>query len=243
VKSATRWDRHFARSLVNAAADGSGILKATKGKLVRLFCLEDGALVHAASNVLEEQLGPFLERRGTLHPTVRAEVEAKAREAGVKLARALLEQGLLLDGDLTRGIEALVEELVASTLEWGEGEVEWSAGTPRLDGEVKIRLAAAPVLARHAGRSATRADAVRMRIGAPDVKLQAREIAGAAPETGELGAYLVAMCDGTRPLAELVRSSPAEELATLRAVYGLLLAGRLEPAASRRVAHPLEARG
>src|SRR6185436_9923164 len=100
--------------------------------MLHLFCVEDGALVHAASNVREEQLGTFLEERGLLEPAARAEAETKAREAGIKLARTLLEQGLLLDDAVTSGIEGLVEELVGSTLEWGEGEAEWTAGTPRL---------------------------------------------------------------------------------------------------------------
>jgi tetratricopeptide (TPR) repeat protein len=241
----TRWDRHFARTLVAEAAEsGSGLLKATKGKLLHLFCVEDGHVVHAASNVLEEQLGAVLERRGTLDPGTRAEAERDAKERGVKLARVLLERGMLLDSDLTDAIAASVEDLVGSTLEWSDGDLEWSAGKPRLDGEVKVRLAPAAMIMRQAGRSVTKADALRMRIGAPDVRLQTREApsGSSAFEPGAAGLHVLAVCDGSVPLPDVVRTSPADELATLRAVYGLLLVGRLDPSVKRAV-RPLEPRG
>ena len=42
--------------VAHGAGGGSGILTAVRGRLRRLFVLEQGWLVHATSNLLEEQL-------------------------------------------------------------------------------------------------------------------------------------------------------------------------------------------
>jgi DnaJ-domain-containing protein 1 len=44
-----------------------------------------------------------------------------------------------------------------------------------------------------------------------------------------LGSYLLERCDGTIDLSQIVKDSPADEEATLRGIYGFLLAGLLEP--------------
>jgi tetratricopeptide (TPR) repeat protein len=222
---------------------GSGIVTAGRGKLRHLFCLQEGWLVHAASNLIEEQLGAMLAKRGVLDEPARVAAESAASERGVKLAQVLLEQGTVGDADLRSGIEALVEEILASTLDWAGGELEWSAGRPRLDGEVTVRLDAAAMLFRYAGRRVPSGDGLRLRIGPPDVQLEAKapRASSRPPELDATCRFLLECCDGSRPLPEVLRLSPADEETTLRAVYGLLLLGYVEPV-SKKQNRPAEAR-
>ena len=70
----------------------SGVLTAVRGKLKRLFCLRQGNLVFAASNVVEEQFAHFLLTHGHIDAgqlaRARARVERRAaRAAGWPLPR------------------------------------------------------------------------------------------------------------------------------------------------------------
>jgi tetratricopeptide (TPR) repeat protein len=82
----------------------------------------------------------------------------------------------------------------------------------------------------HASRYPAAVDALRVRIGPPDLRPVA---VVPADSTGlrldDLGAFLIARCDGTIDLSEIVKHSPADEEKTLRAIYGYLLAGLIEP--------------
>lgn len=236
MKKATRPDLALGRLLSLREVEGrSGIIRATRGKLKRLFCLEDGKLVHAASNVLEEQFGERLVRRGVLSPRERAEAVGAAGATRRPLASVLLERGNPAPAVLESAMETLVRELLSSTLEWPDGIVLFEPGLPRLDGEIKIRLSPTAEIFAHARRHPATADAVRVRLGPPAVRLASTEradrvleIAGVAPEARSL----VETCDGEIALSEVLASTESEDEA-LRTLYALLLTGAVDPAARR----------
>jgi len=224
-------DRQFARLLCDNAEDrASGILTASRGRLKRLFCLSKGWIVFATSNLIEEQFIEFLVRTGVLSPRVRAEaVEESARLKQTPTAY-LKATGRPPKDELRRGMEGLVRELTTSTLEWPEGAFRFENGLPQLDSEVTVRLPARSIVLAHAKRYPAAIDALRIRIGPPDLRPVAAAAALAESENLDaLGAYLVGQCDGTAELADIVKGSPAEEEPTLRAIYGYLLAGLLDP--------------
>jgi tetratricopeptide (TPR) repeat protein len=82
----------------------------------------------------------------------------------------------------------------------------------------------------HAKRYPASLDALRVRIGPPDLRPVATGSAN-VPETqlDVLSGFLLARCDGTVDLSQIVKESPADEEATLRGIYGFLLAGLLDP--------------
>lgn len=236
MKGTLRPDLALARLLCLREAEGrSGIVRATRGKLKRLFCLEEGKLVHAASNVLEERFGETLVRRGVLSPRERADAVAAAGASGRPLARVLLEGGRPAPAVLEKTMEALVRELLSSTLEWPDGIALFEPGLPRLDGEIKIRLSPVREIFQHARHHPAAVDAVRVRLGPPAVRLASTgradrvlEIAEAPPEARSL----LESCDGETALSEIVASTGREDEA-LRTLYALLLAGAVEPASRR----------
>lgn len=233
MTAASQRDRQFARALCERAAQGlSGILTATRGKLRRLFCLQKGDIVFATSNLLEEQFVEYLVRCDLMSARMRAEAIEDAAKTDVKLIPYLLKRGKPTAAELRRGMEGLVRELVTSTLEWPEGGFQFEEGLPRLDDEVRIRLAPRSLVVAHAKRYPASLDALRIRIGPPDFRPVAAEAPPSKPGSGgedALESYLLSRCDGTMELSDIVKGSPASEEATLRAVYGFLLAGLLDP--------------
>jgi tetratricopeptide (TPR) repeat protein len=237
-------DRQFALLLCGKAdAKASGILTATRGKLRRLFCLEKGWITFATSNLLEEQFAEYLVRSGALSPNSRAYAVEIAAARGIGFTAILLESGRPPREKLQRGMEGLVHELATSTLEWPDGQFAFEGGLARLDDEITVRVAARSFVIAHANLHPAALDSVRVRIGPPDLRPVATVTSVAQKrELDGLGAYLMERCDGTVDLAELVKRSPAEEEPTLRAIYGYLLSGMLEPE-DARVRRSRELRG
>ena len=213
--------------LLLETAKRSGIVTATRGKLRRLFCLEDGWLVFATSNLVEEQFGEYLVRTGVLGPAARAQAVEAAAATGKKFPEILVEGGLPSVERLRRAQEGLLRELLSSTLEWPDATFKAESGLPRLAGEITVRLAPRDLLIAHSQRHPAAVDALRVRIGPPNL----RPLAGTVDpgiELDPLGEYLLLRCDGSIDLGGLVEGSPAEEVPTLRRIYGYLLAGLLE---------------
>lgn len=227
----------LAATLTRVARErGSGIVTATRGKLRRLFCMERGWLTFAASNLLEEQFAEVLVRSGDLSPSdrVAADCEAKTRRSGISVV--VLEKSFAAPEALRAAMQRHVETLLSSCLEWPDGRIEFSEGQPNLEGETTVRISPVAAILSHAKRYPSSLETVRARIGRPDLRLLP------APQGGELRHSLdldeatsdvLARADGSRSVAEIARSSPAGEERALRAIYGLLLAGILDPGGSR----------
>lgn len=240
MKGAPSRERLLARALCEPAAEGaSGILTATRGKLKRLFCLDHGALVYATSNLIEEQIGEFLVRRGVIDPGMRAAVVQEAARDGVRFVAALVARPIPGRVALHRGMEELVTELLNATLEWPDGAASFEPGLPKLDGEITVSLSPIAIVLAHAERFPAQLDRVRARIGPPDIRPTVRSPLPKGYDAVPLSPaarYLAATCDGTRDLGEILRETPAGEEATLRALNALLTVGILEPATASRSA-------
>lgn len=222
--------------VAHGARGGSGMLTAVRGRLRRVFVIDEGWLVHATSNLLEEQLAEYLVHRQVLSPAARTHLVEEAQRRKRKLFEVALEEGAPPAEDFRDAEEAIIGDLLSSTLEWPEGEAVWQAGRVDLTGEPTVRLSPLALIRGHASRFPKSPDAVRGRIGPPDTKpVVAPEIdrlLGGA-ELDALGRYLLEACDGTKSVGALLSGSPERDEPTLRAIYGLLLAGLLERAGSR----------
>ena len=233
MSGADRHDRHVARLLCrHAARRESGIVRAERGKLRRLFCLEEGALVHVASNLLEEQFGEYLVRRRLLSPASRAALVVRATGERRKLAVVLREEGGIDPALLVGAAEDLARELLSSTLEWPDGSARFERGKPDLDGEITFRLSPFEMLVAHCRRFPVALDAVRMRLGPPDVRPAPTDDADRILADLDLGTDLreiLVRCDGATPLPVLVDGGPDRNRA-LRSLYALMLAGIVDAA-------------
>lgn len=209
---------------------GSGILTAARGKLKRLLCFEEGSLVFVASNVVEEQVGPFLLRDGLLS---RADLERYEREAvdrGVKVSGVVAESGTIDAAALEQSLAKRIGTLVSETLEWPAGELRFDRGVPKLDGEVPAPVSPVRLLIDHARQRPATADALRVRLGRPDLPIHRRPERLEELDELQLDEALESVlqrCTSTRTIGELLGPSGDDLMATMRALYALRLLGVL----------------
>jgi curved DNA-binding protein CbpA len=222
-------DRAIGQELARAAAArGSGVLTAVRGRLRRLFCVRDGSLVWATSNVIEEQFLRRLADRGVVAPAVIAGVQAEAGGGGSCLARRLVERGESSEPALQAALGEHVRTLLFTTLDWSQGEARFERGTPDLAQEITVDLAIPPLLLEYACTHPIPDGSVHARVGPPSGRPALRaDRAGllAGLPLDEPTRWVAERADGKRTAGELSERSPHAPERTWRAIYGLLLAG------------------
>ncbi len=242
-----RHEAELAELLAARCATGrEGIATAQRGKLKRLFCLLEGRLAFAASNLVEEQFGETLVRQGLLSPTDRASAAAEAAKEKLRLAQVLIRRGLLGEEALATAMEGHVVELLASTLDWPEGELRFDPGQPKLDGEVLSRVPLQAAIVSYARAHPPSVDLLRTRVGNPDLELVRVAERAALLEHGELDGTvreLLGRLDTVSTLGELIETGHADEEALLRAVHAMRLLGVIAPRRRSAAERPRTAAG
>jgi curved DNA-binding protein CbpA len=233
MTAATCVDLDLGRSLADCELGGhSGILTAVRGKLKRQFCVEQGLLIFAASNVIEEQFSEFLIREELISAGELVAVQQADGQSGVGLARQLLRERVLDEEVLIAAQERHVRELLFATLDWSDGQSNLARGQPDLQDEVTPRVRCAPLLLDYAReRPASLAD-VRARIGSRSARLVVRDdradLLDGLP-SAVCTQEILARCDGTKSVDDLVAGRADDEEARWRSLYALLLLGIVEP--------------
>jgi tetratricopeptide (TPR) repeat protein len=205
-----------------------GILTAVRGKLKRLFCLEKGALVFAASNIVEEQFPEYLVQENLLSPVDRAAAKSESAAEKRSILDVIRQCGYVDEDTLRRAMESQIESLLRSCLSWPDGKFSFDAGSPKLDGQVKGRLSIIPLVMEHVQNYPGSVEQVLMRIGPPDAKLETDSRGSeifSEIEPDDICRFLMDNGDGTRVVGEIAEEAPCENNAAIRAVYGLKLLG------------------
>jgi tetratricopeptide (TPR) repeat protein len=209
----------------------TGILTTINGNLKRLFCFENGQLIFAASNIIEEQLNVSLKSSQIIGATEFEAAEDAASRNKTALTAYLLAEGTQPAGALEIVIKDHVRRLLDATLEWDQGKFTFDSGKPDLADEITITIPCAPIIVDQFQRYPAPLDKVRVRIGPPNMRPKLQPNCATALQAHTLGpvsTFLIEFCNGSRELGEVVRVSDADEETTLRAVCGLLLLGILE---------------
>jgi len=216
-----------------AAGNGSGLLTVTRGKLRRIFCVEKGWLVLALSNLVEEQPLEYVARAGLLSHAAIRQLTEDAKRANRRPMGLLAEHEAIPRDALRPVVEAMVRDLLTSTLEWPDGTASWSGGTPDLSDEVTVRLSPIPLLLAHARAYPSSPDALRVRLGPPDTRLvstgNARGLFTSIRLDASVEQVLERLDQGIHTIGELLQLVPADSDAVLRAAYGLILVGAIRP--------------
>lgn len=234
MSSGTLVDRSVGGLLADAVGRRhSGILQAVDGKLRRLLCLERGVIVHAASNLVEEQLDEYLVRQHLLPAAQRAETKVSAARASRPFFEQLIADRRLTSEQLERALEEHAQSLAQASLAFAGNDCRFSRGTPNLEGKPRVRLSAVPLVLVHVEEHPASVDEVRVRIGPPDMRPRLCRPDEPLLEGLRLeptARFLLAQCDGTAKIPDLLRESPGSREQTLRTLYGLLRMSLLEPA-------------
>jgi curved DNA-binding protein CbpA len=234
-------DRALAQLLCECALAGSsGIVSAGRGRLRRLFCVERGRLVHAASNVIEEQLAERLAELSLVSREALDELRGRAKERGVGIDRLLEEGGIVSPQALRSARAEQIRQLLFSTLNWPDGECRLDRGMPDLPEGARADLCCATLLVEYARKYPPTLAEVRSRIGPPTgrpfANVEQRPLVARVEDDGSL-LQLFDRCDGARTSAQLAAVPLTTEEANWRRLYVLLLMGVIEVDTAQKSRH------
>ncbi|HEU4400996.1 MAG TPA: DUF4388 domain-containing protein, partial [Candidatus Polarisedimenticolia bacterium] len=208
----------------------SGILRLQSGEVVRQLFIDAGAMIRfAASNLPAESMTALFKDKGGL-------TDDKIRQAaGAKGAQELLGTTLVRLGLMTRQLladltEAHIRLVLAGAAALQQGEFEFQSGSLPFREQLDSGLSTAEALLEWA-RSVTDLGWIRRRLGPTDapIRFTPRPPEGyqAIPLNPAEG-YTMSRVDGRATLHEICMVSPVGEETTLRALFGLAIAGILE---------------
>jgi CheY-like chemotaxis protein len=186
-----------------------GALTVTRGLVKKIVVVERGAPVYAASNVGAERFGAICVRRGVLGAE---RLDALRREhPGARTADVLAGAGLLAADKRAELVGGQIRAIVWSTFEWRDGSYEFQLGKPPAS-RGPVRLAMGDLLLEGMLRAST-LPRLRAELPAdahlapsPDPAFELYALGLRARE-----ARLLALADGTKTVADLVRLSDAPE--------------------------------
>ncbi|MEK6411067.1 MAG: DnaJ domain-containing protein [Acidobacteriota bacterium] len=211
-----------------AQKNASGLLRLSRGKAIKAVFFESGAPTFAISNLTNEQLDFKLmkEELATAEQVERAkELAGKAH----RLGPALVEMGVLEDGQMRKLVSEQVMEIIMSVFEWTQGDYSFDERI-RAAHEVTLGLTAADVLlqgARHAAEIPQVADA----LVPEDAVVLRSKASGQRADTGSLiplESYILSRIESPTAVSEVGALSGLGDADAHRAVCALVAAGFLK---------------
>jgi CheY-like chemotaxis protein len=206
----------------------TGALTLQRGPVKRLVLFREGVPVFASSNLAADRFGALCVRRGVL---TQPEREALMREVGpeVRTADALLEKGLLTERRRAELVAEQVRSIIWSTFGWREGA--WRLEVKPLPQRELLQLSLFPgdLILEGVLRTATLEELRR--------ELPAEMALAPAPDPAfelyTLGlrpaeAHLLALADGTKSVADLLKLSDLPEREALAFLHACRLMGVLD---------------
>ncbi len=202
-----------------------GVLHLVSDDVAKRIYLKDGLVIFAGSDSEEERLGAILLGSGKVSLDELTVTLEHAKRTGDTLGRVLVASGIVSHED----VEALARDrtvsIVASAFRWPLGHYYFQEKPTEVRKEVALDLAIETVLyeaVRVMDLVAVRqglAEAETLRRCSPDDASEIDRVIG-----DSVGRWIFERADGAN-IADLVHVSPADEAETLRALYGLVLAG------------------
>jgi uncharacterized protein DUF4388 len=207
----------------------TGVLRFTRGNVVKTFYLSDGRLIFATSNDPDDRLGEMLLRKGVI--TYRAlEESVLAIQAGKRQGTLLVETGAIRSRDLIEGVTEQVEEIIYSVFGWEEADYELVEGDLPSREVIVLRMSTGDLLM-EGTRRLRRWSRIRAGVGPLDQGYAlARDYAGlvGAMSLQKPELDLVASLDGVMTLEEICAVARQPDFAVCRTVWGLWSAGVLD---------------
>lgn len=200
----------------------------SRGKAIKAVFFESGAPTFAISNLTNEQLDYRLMKEGlvTLEQIERARERADKTQ---RLGPALVEMGVLEDGQMRKLVSDQVMVIILSVFEWTQGDYSFDERI-RAAHEVTLSLGAADVLlegARHAADIQQVADALVPR----DAVVLKSRTNGLRADSGSLiplESYILSRIDSPTAVSDVGALSGLGDADAHRAVCALVAAGFLK---------------
>jgi curved DNA-binding protein CbpA len=208
----------------------SGVLRLRKDTLIRQLFIDTGAMIRFAVSTLptENITALFKEKGGVTDEHVRQATAAKQREE--LLGTTLVRLGILTRETLASLTREHIHRVVVGALAMREGTYEFQPGAlpfrEQLDGGIST-----PEILLEWARALPDTDAIKRRFGSPEIRVA---LSPRPPEgyqkisLNPAEGYIMSRVDGRASVGEICLVSPMGEEVTLRALFGLALAGILE---------------
>jgi len=208
-----------------------GTLTLVRGDETRHLFFEKGELRTATSSREGQRIGAFLKRRGWItDQDLSWALETVAKQGRARLGKILVEKGLVSRQVLDAEMRRLVEEIVFSTFEWGDGEYKFQSSTGVLDPDVALTLSTAAVIVEGI-RRLPESDLFRERLGdgkqVPVLSSDPMSRYQYLPLSPQ-EAYILSRIDGRLDLDSLLKIGGTSRTATGKILYGLLSCGIVE---------------
>jgi hypothetical protein len=187
----------------------SGALTVARGAVKKILVVEQGAPVYAASNVGAERLAAICVRRGVVSAERLAEL--RREQPAARTSELLAGAGLLPPERRAELVTGQIRAIAWSTFEWRDGAYEFQLGKPPA-ARVAVRLGMGDLVLDGIRRASTlpRLEAELPRDAhlapSPDPAFELYALRLGAPE-----ARLLALADGTKSVADLVRLADLPE--------------------------------
>ena len=117
-----------------------GVIEARQGEILKRVFIKEGSVIHATSNDLEDSLGTFLFREGSLSEEVYRAIMRDRRKQNKRLGETLVERNILTPSQVYEGIRSQLEGVVWSLFYWTEGQVSFSIGEFKDPDMLRIQL-------------------------------------------------------------------------------------------------------
>jgi curved DNA-binding protein CbpA len=208
-----------------------GTLTLVRGDETRHLFFEKGELRTATSSREGQRIGAFLKRRGWItDQDLSWALETVAKQGRARLGKILLEKGLVSRQVLDAEMRRLVEEIVFSTFEWGDGEHRFQSSTGVLDPDVALTLSTAAVIVEGI-RRLPESELFRERLGdgklVPILSTDPMSRYQYLPLTPQ-EAYILSRIDGRIDLDSLLKIGGTSRAASAKILYALLSCGIVE---------------
>jgi len=220
----------------------SGILSVNKDDVKKSVVINEGCIIFARSNQMEDRLGDMLLARGGI---TQAQYDQGAKliyEKGIRHGRALIEIGAISPKVLWHTIREQIQTIACSIIPWESGQFEFIQQKIKHRESITLELNILDLVL-DVVRNLERRDLFKTRF--PDM----REVFGLEDQAADMDQHLephelhlLHFIDGKNTVVQICEQSDYGERESLRVMYLLRLLGRivsLEAPMEDVAAHPL----
>ena len=214
----------------------SGTLAVIQGETRKEIYFKDGRIIAASSDSPDDRLDTYLIKRGSI-ARLDSERAIKAQElTGKSLAATMLELNIISQEQLSDLLRAQVEELIFRVFSWDTGSFEFAEGRlPQTD----YMLSAINTMNLLMEGTRRIDEWTRVQKLLPPENSILRVVPSGPKERASVQLTgneisVLSLIDGERSIEEVREKSNIGEFETSKAIYGLVMAGLVEPNGVKR---------
>lgn len=208
----------------------TGVLTLLDGEREKAVYIEEGRIVFARSNSLDDRLGSLFIRRGLITLRQMEDGSKLSVETGQRFGGCLVSKGFVRPQDLVAGVREQVKEIVVSLFNWTEGCYDMVHGPLPSKELITLRMATSDMILEGVKRIESWSR-IKMAVGGLDT------VYSVSPRLEELGRSMnlsleewtfLSRCEGPVALDRLCGASSMKDFDVCRLVWAFSVVGMLK---------------